>query len=104
MCRFVHLDSPLTRVAWPVVASNRQEEDNPFKLPPDDQIFAIREKERQRRAEEREKVKHQHVWEKLPGAPASRASREGVRRSQQEAERLSICRILREPEDISLPN
>ena len=42
-----------------------QEEDNPFKLPPDDQIFAIREKERQRRAEEREKVKHQHVWEKV---------------------------------------
>ena len=42
-----------------------QEEDNPFKLPPDDQIFAIREKERQRRAEEREKVKQQHVWEKV---------------------------------------
>ena len=45
-----------------------QEEDNPFKLPPDDQIFAIREKERQRRAEEREKVKQQHVWEKVCGA------------------------------------
>lgn len=41
-----------------------EEEDNPFKLPPDDQIFLIREQERQRRAEEREKVKHQHVHEK----------------------------------------
>lgn len=27
------------------------DEDNPFRLPPDDQIFAIREHERQRRAE-----------------------------------------------------
>lgn len=50
-----------------------EEEDNPFKLPPDDQIFAIREKERQRRAEEREKVKQQHVWEKVTSA--SRISR-----------------------------
>ncbi|CAJ1390635.1 unnamed protein product [Effrenium voratum] len=48
-------------------------EENPFKLPPDDQIFAIREQERQRRAEEREKVKHQHVWEKVTAA--SRHSR-----------------------------
>jgi len=40
------------------------EEENPFRLPPDDQIFLIREQERQRRAEEREKVKTQRVWEK----------------------------------------
>lgn len=40
------------------------EEDNPFRLPPDDQIFLIREQERQKRAEEREKVKSQRVWEK----------------------------------------
>mmetsp|Transcript_67175 Transcript_67175/g.176131 ORF Transcript_67175/g.176131 Transcript_67175/m.176131 type:complete len:569 (+) Transcript_67175:72-1778(+) len=37
---------------------------NPFKLPPDDEIFRIREQEWARRAEEREKVKKQHVWEK----------------------------------------
>lgn len=48
-------------------------EDNPFKLPSDDQIFAMREEERQRRAEERERVKHQHVWEKVTAA--SRHSR-----------------------------
>eukprot|EP00930_Biecheleria_cincta_P029183 TRINITY_DN2030_c0_g2_i1.p1 TRINITY_DN2030_c0_g2~~TRINITY_DN2030_c0_g2_i1.p1 ORF type:complete len:571 (-),score=174.04 TRINITY_DN2030_c0_g2_i1:78-1790(-) len=40
-------------------------EENPFKLPPDDQIFAIREQERQRKLEEREKVKSQKVWEKM---------------------------------------
>jgi len=39
-------------------------EANPFRLPPDDQIFLIREQERQRRAEEREKVKHLHVWDR----------------------------------------
>ncbi|CAE7566941.1 FAP100 [Symbiodinium sp. KB8] len=55
------------------MAAKMEEEDNPFKLPPDDQIFAIREKERQRRAEEREKVKQQHVWEKVTSA--SRISR-----------------------------
>eukprot|EP00435_Cladocopium_sp_Y103_P037908 s1893_g10.t1 len=43
-------------------------EDNPFKLPSDDKIFAMREEERQRRAEERERVKHQHVWEKVTAA------------------------------------
>jgi|Transcript_4791 hypothetical protein len=37
---------------------------NPFKLPPDDEIFRLREQEWLRRAEEREKVKKQHVWEK----------------------------------------
>jgi len=39
-------------------------EDNPFRLPPDDQIFLIREQERQRRAEERERVKHLRVWDR----------------------------------------
>jgi len=37
---------------------------NPFWLPPDDQIFAIREQERQRRAEERDRVSSMRVWEK----------------------------------------
>jgi len=40
------------------------DEGNPFKLPPDDEIFKIREEEWRRRAEEREKVKTQRVWEK----------------------------------------
>eukprot|EP00434_Breviolum_minutum_P005423 symbB.v1.2.004780.t2/scaffold274.1/size244435/21 len=44
------------------------QEDNPFKLPSDDKIFAMREEERQRRAEERERVKHLHVWEKVTAA------------------------------------
>jgi len=39
-------------------------EENPFKVPPDDQIFALREQERQRRAEEREARRGQRVWEK----------------------------------------
>jgi len=41
-----------------------EEEDNPFRLPPDDQIFLLRKQERQKRAEERERVKHLKVWEK----------------------------------------
>lgn len=39
-------------------------EDNPFRLPPDDQIFLVREQERQKRVEERERAKHLRVWEK----------------------------------------
>jgi len=46
----------------------KMKEDNPFKLPSDDKIFAMREEERQRRAEERERVKHLHVWEKVTAA------------------------------------
>lgn len=45
-------------------AMKAEEEDNPFRLPPDDQIFRIRDQERQRRAEERERVKTMKVWEK----------------------------------------
>jgi len=40
------------------------DEDNPFRLPPDDQIFLIREQERQKRVEERERIKQMRVWEK----------------------------------------
>jgi len=40
------------------------DEDNPFRLPPDDQIFLIREQERQKRVEDRERVKQLRVWEK----------------------------------------
>lgn len=45
-----------------------QEDDNPFRLPPDDQIFLIREQERRRRSQEREMVKTQKVWEKTTAA------------------------------------
>lgn len=38
--------------------------DNPFQLPPDDEIFLMRERERQQRAEERENQKKLRVWEK----------------------------------------
>jgi len=37
-------------------------------LPPDEQIFLIRERERRKRAEERELVKTQRVWEKTTSA------------------------------------
>jgi len=40
------------------------DEDNPFRLPPDDQIFLIREQERQRRLEERERTKGLPVWDR----------------------------------------
>mmetsp|Transcript_22327 Transcript_22327/g.51143 ORF Transcript_22327/g.51143 Transcript_22327/m.51143 type:complete len:567 (-) Transcript_22327:93-1793(-) len=45
-----------------MVASDNS--DNPFRLPPDDQIFLIRQQERDKRAEERERVKTLRVWEK----------------------------------------
>eukprot|EP00746_Dinoflagellata_sp_MGD_P160796 gnl/MRDRNA2_/MRDRNA2_87711_c0_seq1.p1 gnl/MRDRNA2_/MRDRNA2_87711_c0~~gnl/MRDRNA2_/MRDRNA2_87711_c0_seq1.p1 ORF type:complete len:560 (+),score=181.40 gnl/MRDRNA2_/MRDRNA2_87711_c0_seq1:88-1767(+) len=39
-------------------------EENPFQLPPDDEIFLMRERERNQRAEDREKTKKLRVWEK----------------------------------------
>lgn len=46
------------------VAMGDGDQDNPFRLPPDDQIFLIREQERQKRAEDRDRVKQLKVWEK----------------------------------------
>lgn len=51
------------------------ENDNPFRLPPDDQIFLIREQERQKRAEERERVKTLRVWEKTTASQNVRKTR-----------------------------
>jgi len=45
-----------------------EEEDNPFHLPPDDEIFLMREQERRRRAEEREKFKDLKVHQKTTAA------------------------------------
>lgn len=39
-------------------------EENPFRLPPDDQIYEMRDQERQKREEERRRVKTLRVWEK----------------------------------------
>jgi len=39
-------------------------DDNPFRLPPDDQIFLIREQERQKHLEERKRVKNLKVWQR----------------------------------------
>lgn len=69
VCQFFHLDlvslmSCIFYFAGQLCILVLQE-DNPFKLPSDDKIFAMREEERQRRAEERERVKHLHVWEKV---------------------------------------
>jgi len=44
------------------------EEENPFTLPPDDEIFTLREQERKKRAEERERDKHLKVHQKTTSA------------------------------------
>lgn len=49
--------------------------ENPFRLPADEKIFDIREEERQRRAEERERVKQLRVWEKTTASSRVRRSR-----------------------------
>lgn len=46
-------------------AKKADEEDNPFRVPPDHQIFAVREEARRKKAEEKEKAKSQRVWEKM---------------------------------------
>jgi len=39
-------------------------DDNPFRVPPDNEIFLVRDEERRMRAKQREAVKTQKVWEK----------------------------------------
>jgi len=53
------------------------DEDNPFRLPPDDQIFLIREQERQKRVEDRERVKSLRVWEKTTASSRVHRNRKG---------------------------
>jgi len=43
-------------------------DENPFQLPPDDEMFLMRERERNQRAEERENTKKLRVWEKTTAA------------------------------------
>ena len=38
--------------------------DNPFHVPVDEEVFALRDEEAQRKRAEREQAKQQHVWEK----------------------------------------
>ena len=39
-------------------------ERNPFKMPTDEEVFALRDEEQQRKRQERELAKQMHVWEK----------------------------------------
>lgn len=74
------------------------DEPNPFRLPPDDQIFVIRERERQRRAEERERVKHQKVWQKTTASSRVHRNRrvdDGFDKSQIAAEAASKTKTQR---------
>mmetsp|Transcript_75871 Transcript_75871/g.173697 ORF Transcript_75871/g.173697 Transcript_75871/m.173697 type:complete len:602 (+) Transcript_75871:140-1945(+) len=48
---------------------------NPFRLPPDDQIFLMREQERKKRAEERDMYKRLKVWEKTTASSRVHRSR-----------------------------
>lgn len=50
------------------------DEDNPFRIPPDEKIFSFKEEEKERKAEEREVNKQMKIWEK------NRPTREGCLR------------------------
>lgn len=76
----------------------REDQGNPFRLPPDDQIFHIREQEHKRRAEEREKVKTMKVWEKTTSSSRIQKSRrvdDGVDEAQLAAEAARLGRTQR---------
>ena len=49
------------RAAWDGFA---MPSDNPFHVPVDEEVFALRDEEAQRKRAEREQAKQQHVWEK----------------------------------------
>lgn len=50
------------------------DEDNPFRIPPDEKIFSFKEEEKEKKVEERERNKSMKVWEK------NRPTREGCLR------------------------
>lgn len=50
------------------------DEDNPFRIPPDEKIFSFKEEEKERKIDDREKNKAMKIWEK------NRPTREGCLR------------------------
>ena len=50
------------------------DDDNPFRIPPDEKIFSFKEEEKERKFEERDKNKSMKIWEK------NRPTREGCLR------------------------
>lgn len=52
-----------------------EEQENPFKLPSDDRIFRLREEEKQRKQEAREKLMTSTIWEKSKSDVLSRSKR-----------------------------
>ena len=68
----------VARVCSNVPVVRKMTEDvNPFKMPTDEEVFALRDEEQQRKQQERERVKQLHVWEKgvAPGPAAVRHRR-----------------------------
>mmetsp|Transcript_33784 Transcript_33784/g.56713 ORF Transcript_33784/g.56713 Transcript_33784/m.56713 type:complete len:611 (+) Transcript_33784:2-1834(+) len=55
---------------------------NPFKMPTDEEVFALRDEERHRKNEERERVKSQRVWEKSTWASRMGTTRMTSTRSE----------------------
>ena len=51
-----------------ISSSNITSYKNPFQLPADEEVFSMREVERQRKLEERERNKKLKIWEKTTGA------------------------------------
>ena len=68
----VDFTNPDAMTWWPKQTPTtppKMAEDNPFRLPPDDEIFLMREQERRKRAEERELAKNLKAWRgECPGS------------------------------------
>lgn len=60
---------------------------NPFRLPGDEELFLLREEEKRNKVQEREKKKTQHVWEKMTASTrqptGTRLKPEGAAKGQE---------------------
>ena len=65
---------------------------NPFKMPTDEEVFALRTEEQQRSRQEREKRQQQRVWEKGVKSRPPVRDYEGERSEQALDLRLCSCR------------
>ena len=67
---------------------------NPFRMPTDEEVFALRDEEQQRKAAERERVKGMHVWEKgIVQGPAAVRDYKAQRSEQAQAQAAQQSKV-----------
>ncbi|GAB5365959.1 hypothetical protein AAMO2058_001103300, partial [Amorphochlora amoebiformis] len=73
---------------------------NPFRLPKDDDVFEMRDREKATRNEERKKKKNQKIWERSVNSPYKLLVKSNIQKTQKKKSKVSGKRPTKE----NLPN